>query len=595
MASNFGTHRWNGSRFVRVFPGAAVVIAVEKSGAWLLDAQNRIFKPNGVSWVQVDGSANDIDVGVDGSVWVIGTNPKPGGFGLHRWNGSSFDPIPGGAAAVRVAVNPSGFAWLVNDRGQVFRPTGIESWELVPPPALATDIDIGADGSVWIVGADPVQGGFGVYHWNGSGFDRLPAPLSARRLAVDGHGQPWLVNSFGSIFQPDAGRWNPVAGSAKEIDIGPAGEVWVVGTDPTSDDLSSLLVTEATIVGVRNVRSVVCQSSYFGDKSAVDRQVAGGPAYSYVPRLIRDTVRQLYCLYFCGRWQSELGDGDHTLQTHSPTGFAASWSPVVRPDILQGREEGHPNQWFSNNACSPAVVKASGTYHMFTQVQIPPGFPIDVPGQVAEGLAGGDRIQLHTSSDGVNWQRWSAERGVIVNIDDPTNAAFAFVEAIYVPWDRLPFWLYTTRLGGAVGQEGTWRIRSADPTTFSWASREATSIPGFGNQMGYMHDINGNPLFLRVVSIANGTGRMVPGLHFSRDGLQWSVADRTSILLDAVMDNRDFRDCNFIGLSTLDGTGQLELTGDNQVRFLYSAATQDPGVNVPHHIGVGICYLNIFT
>src|SRR5438105_2781316 len=34
-------------------------------------------------------------------------------------------------------------------------------------PGMATDIGVGADGSVWVIGDNKVAGGFGIYRWNG--------------------------------------------------------------------------------------------------------------------------------------------------------------------------------------------------------------------------------------------------------------------------------------------------------------------------------------------------------------------------------------------------------------------------------------------
>ena len=50
-----------------------------------------------------------------------------------------------------------------------------------PPPFFslrrgsATDISVGANGSVWAVGTNPVGGGFGIYHWTGSGWTSVRA------------------------------------------------------------------------------------------------------------------------------------------------------------------------------------------------------------------------------------------------------------------------------------------------------------------------------------------------------------------------------------------------------------------------------------
>jgi hypothetical protein len=48
------------------------------------------------------GSATDIAVGANGAVWVVGTNPTIGGYGIYRWNGDGWTRLPGGAVAIAV-------------------------------------------------------------------------------------------------------------------------------------------------------------------------------------------------------------------------------------------------------------------------------------------------------------------------------------------------------------------------------------------------------------------------------------------------------------------------------------------------------------
>jgi hypothetical protein len=64
-----------------------------------------VMNTTGSRWEQAGRSANDIDVGPDGSVWVIGSTAMPGGFGIHRWTGSSWETVPGGAT--RIGVGPA--------------------------------------------------------------------------------------------------------------------------------------------------------------------------------------------------------------------------------------------------------------------------------------------------------------------------------------------------------------------------------------------------------------------------------------------------------------------------------------------------------
>jgi hypothetical protein len=176
------------------------------------------------SWSQLPGLAYDIGVGANEQAWVIGTNPTPGGFGIFRWTGSSWAAVEG--AAVRIAVDPQGLPWIVNNAGNIFR-RGASSWQLMP--GLAKDVGVGADGSVYIIGTNAVSGGFGIYRWNGTNWTRLDG--GATRIAVGPDGSPWVVNSAGKIFRRAGGGWQVLPGLARDIGVSADGLVWIIGTN----------------------------------------------------------------------------------------------------------------------------------------------------------------------------------------------------------------------------------------------------------------------------------------------------------------------------------------------------------------------------
>jgi hypothetical protein len=177
------------------------------------------------TWVTHPGAAYDVGACGD-SVWVVGTNPQPGGYGIYHWNGGGWDGIDGGA--VRIAVAPDGSPWVVNDAGAICHRVGTQ-WTY--PPGAAHDIGVGADGGVWVIGTNPVPGGYGIYHWNGGGWDGIDG--GAVRIAVAPDGSPWVVNDAGSIFHREGGQWRQVPGGAHDIGVGADGSVWVIGTDVT--------------------------------------------------------------------------------------------------------------------------------------------------------------------------------------------------------------------------------------------------------------------------------------------------------------------------------------------------------------------------
>ena len=82
-------------------------------------------------------------------------------------------------------------------------------------------------------------------------------------------------------------------------------------------------------------------------------------------------------------------------------------------------------------------------------------------------------------------------------------------------------------------------------------------------------------MFVRMTFTPDETGREVPTLQFSRDGKAWSWGDEGPVKLDASKDNLNNKNCYFMGMSTLDGTGELEYLGGNTYRAIYAATTSN--------------------
>lgn len=333
---------------------------------------------------------------------------------------------------------------------------------------------------------------------------------------------------------------------------------------------------------VPGIDSISFKSSFYGAKSGVNRPLTGGePAYDYSVHIIRDG--DVYRMYTGGRWRVIkdgvcVVDGDHVMQYVSKTGAADTWKmPRNRPEFWNGGDDGQENTWYANNCLEPEVLKVDGKYYMYTQVEIDPGGTLDQPGM--KSTTGADRIQLLTSNNGSDWTRYS-ERGVVINIEDPKVTCLHHQEMLYVPWDKdkKPFWLYVA-INGSTGFQGYSRFRSADPKTFDWNKREkGAGLAQIGNQCAYAKQAPGGPLFVRITFTDDGTGRQVPTLQFSRDGMDWFWGDDGPVKLDGSKDNANNKNCYFLGISTINGTGELEYLGNNTFRAIYGASTANsPG------------------
>lgn len=328
------------------------------------------------------------------------------------------------------------------------------------------------------------------------------------------------------------------------------------------------------LAGIPGAASVTVKSSFDGYNSVVARPRTGGePAYDYSAHLAYDSAARVHRAFVGGRWlepgKGPAWDGDHVLSYVSPTGAPGSWVNVytpARPAFPKGEETGAAGTWYSRNYMDPEAVKVGSTWYLYSQVMILPGDTADAPGVVATTQA--DRIQLHTSGDGLAWKRHSEARGVIVNIPKPAATMFHHEEVIFAPWDSTArrWWMYVAiDVDGAF--TGYWRLRSADPTTFDFASKESANLSQLGNQIGYARDVPGGPVLVRITFADDGMGRTAPSLQFSHDGLAWTHGDEGPLLLHDSTDNGKNRNCYFLGMETIDGTGELRKTDASGLRY----------------------------
>lgn len=117
VPGGYGIFEYTGGGWT-AWPGGAVRIAAGPNGdAWVVNSSGQIFQLVSGKWAQEPGSAKDVGAG-GGAVWIVGTTPAPGGYGLWRWTGTTWSSIGGGAAAI--GVDPIGLPWVVNGSAQIF-------------------------------------------------------------------------------------------------------------------------------------------------------------------------------------------------------------------------------------------------------------------------------------------------------------------------------------------------------------------------------------------------------------------------------------------------------------------------------------------
>jgi len=226
----------------------------------------------------IDQAVSDVGVGADGSVFVIGTDSVSltGGYGIYKLVDGRLIKLPA-CAGIRVAVDPHGMPWVVNKSHLIFRYNGTLVWDQMP--GTATDIGIGADGSVYAVGTQDVSptGGYNIMKWNGTSWDTMP-DCAGIHIAVAPNGIPWVVNKSHIVFRYGGTYlWDPLYGvDANDIGIGAEGSVYVTGKDSTSATYQPPVYKFSseqwsTVPGVSGVSISVgpTGSPYYIDKSGV--------------------------------------------------------------------------------------------------------------------------------------------------------------------------------------------------------------------------------------------------------------------------------------------------------------------------------------
>lgn len=169
------------------------------------------------------GNGIDVGVGSNGTVYSITASQA-----IQYWTGSTWVAIPG--YAVRVAVDSDGHPWVINGSSEIYRWVNGAFRQV---SGAAFDIGIGGPdgGAVWVIGTD-----YHPYRWNGSAFVGIDGIGS--RIAVDGSGSPWIVNSSGDLYRRVGGiggSWALIqTGCATDVGIGANGAVWITGASSLS-------------------------------------------------------------------------------------------------------------------------------------------------------------------------------------------------------------------------------------------------------------------------------------------------------------------------------------------------------------------------
>ena len=233
-----------------------LLAALGLCGPWLATANE---PPTAVATSDIDAASSHMtgnwgahsrigrDIGVDaqGVPWIVSFDEKVvGGYAIYKRTGTTWSKVEGGA--VKIAVAPNGGLWIVDDAGNVrFRKAQDTAWTDVA--GKAREISLAPDGVAWKIGSEPIGADYGIYTFNGSGWDKVDGSaihISIGTAGADWDGTryyssvatPWIVKSNGDIYWRHRGQWELQGGlKASDIAVDAKGPAWILGSTAGAD------------------------------------------------------------------------------------------------------------------------------------------------------------------------------------------------------------------------------------------------------------------------------------------------------------------------------------------------------------------------
>ena len=123
--------------------------------------------------------------------------------------------------ATRIAVDPKGNPWVIQDSGEIFH---YENGKFKRMPGKGRDISVGSEGTVYSIGIIKKKKGYQLYKWSGSSWSTTSG--YGKRVAVDNDGKPWVVTKKHRVYKQETNfSWTKIKGSLDDIAIGPEGSI----------------------------------------------------------------------------------------------------------------------------------------------------------------------------------------------------------------------------------------------------------------------------------------------------------------------------------------------------------------------------------
>jgi len=168
------------------------------------------------TWTPIPGHAKDLSINAAAMAYAVGDD----GVAL-RWRAVSQKWARMSGVFVRITAAEGNRPWGVTQDGNVMRFNGLW-WE--PKGDKAVDVAGDAVGNIYIARATGT-----VEKWEPLSQSWRPVPgQSARRIALDIRGKPWIVTPKGQIMRWEDGVWIAMPGIARDIALGADGSAVIV-------------------------------------------------------------------------------------------------------------------------------------------------------------------------------------------------------------------------------------------------------------------------------------------------------------------------------------------------------------------------------
>ncbi len=147
---------------------------------------------------------------------------NPTGNPITRYNGQ-WTPI--GGLLVNVSLAQDGAVWGVNGGDGIFRWNGA-GWDQMP--GLAMQVSVGSQGHVWAVARNN-----SIWRWNvaQNSWDAIPG--LARQVSVASDGAVWVTNPSDLAYRYNGVFWDEIPGLSKQVVAGSVNNVWRISPQNT--------------------------------------------------------------------------------------------------------------------------------------------------------------------------------------------------------------------------------------------------------------------------------------------------------------------------------------------------------------------------